>query len=157
MHLTIINVCHHFLLKLKQLFNFTKRIYLVFLQIFGSNKRILLYVIQEKILIIDDYIFSCWKNKFYTNQKYLEYFSPEFYHKPPETDLFFQNRIDGENDAYVCKIIPDDSIIEFIKYFNKTNFSLLSRIPTLPFETNAILLKNELFCLMSLEVVYYLW
>lgn len=54
-------------------------IYLVFLQIM-------------KFLIIDDYISSCLKNKPYINQKYLEYFSPEFDPKSTETDLFFSKK-----------------------------------------------------------------
>lgn len=51
--------------------------------------------------------------------------------------------MNGENYAYICEMIRDDSIIEFIQYDNKANISLLSRILISPFETNAILLKKE--------------
>ena len=95
--------------------------------IFHSNKRILLFIIEEKMLTIDESIFKQIENK-----DYQEYFLPELHPFlrqiiSEETDqtTFYTNRKNGENDSFICKLIRDDSVIEFITHINRTNISLL--------------------------------
>lgn len=48
------------------------------LSIFKSNKRILLFLIQENIIIVDKYfIQKILRSKKYMDQEYLQYFAPE--------------------------------------------------------------------------------
>ena len=54
---------------------------------------------------------------------------------------FNQKREIGENDAFICELIRNDSIENFVSYVNKTNFSLTSKINYSIFETNSMLLK----------------
>ena len=56
---------------------------------------------------------------------------------------FDQKREIGENDSYICELIRQDSIDEFITHINKINISLSSDIIPSIFETNSLLLKNN--------------
>ena len=59
-----------------------------------------------------------------------------------EFELFETNRKNGENEDYVCTMIRNDSIDEFVVYVNrKKNYSLSSNIKESIFEINALLLK----------------
>ena len=50
----------------------------------------------------------------------------------------------GENDSYICKLIRDDSIEEFIIFVNQGNISLASsKIKYSICETNTFLMNNE--------------
>ena len=55
---------------------------------------------------------------------------------------FEQKRLISENENYLCQLIREDSIEEFIIYVNKHNISLDSRIISSIFETNSLLLKK---------------
>ena len=55
---------------------------------------------------------------------------------------FEYNRKIGENDSYICILIRQDSIKEFIIYVNKNNLSLSSEVPDSIFETNPFLMKK---------------
>lgn len=48
----------------------------------------------------------------------------------------------GENDSYICELIRNDSVQEFIKYVNQSNISLFSEIKYSMYETNAFLMKH---------------
>ena len=137
--------------------------------IFHSNKRILLFLIKEEMLTIDEHIFNkIMTTKKYVDAKFPQYFLPEikqflneswiseFEYKfkgwrlikelkieIPET--FEENRIKGENESYICQLIRNDSIIEFIKYVNQNNYSLKSRIKPSIYETNLFLIKQQIF------------
>ena len=54
-----------------------------------------------------------------------------------------ETRKQGENDTFICELIRNDSIIEFISYINKKNYSFSSRINPSIFETNIYLIKND--------------
>ena len=56
---------------------------------------------------------------------------------------FDQKREIGENDSYICELIRQDSIDEFIIHINKINISLSSEVIPSIFETNSLLLKNN--------------
>ena len=47
----------------------------------------------------------------------------------------------GENESYICKVIRDDNVVEFITYVNQNSISLNSNIRTSIYETNSFLLK----------------
>ena len=135
--------------------------------IFKKNKRILLFLINQKMLSMDNYIFNKFAYEYkYINAKYPQYFAPEI--KPFLTenwinkykqrrsdsewidevkldlpDNFEENRQKGENESYICQLIQNDSVEEFIKYVNKTNYSLNSKIELSIYETNSFLIKKS--------------
>ena len=111
--------------------------------IFQSNKRILLFLIEEKILILDQNIIDNFEIMNSSKYEYQEYFKPELGEFILDLEIFNKNREIGENDSYICELIRNDSIIEFIKYVNKTNTSLSSIIKPSIFETNLLLLRNN--------------
>ena len=133
--------------------------------IFKSNKRILLFLIDEKILFIDKYIINSFligqnSNK-YIDSDYLQYFSLEIqqfvsrnrgFKKnkliksiPKEIpEKFYEDRKHGENNNYICKIIQKDLIDEFIEHVNQNNLSFNSVIDPSIFETNNFLIKKQI-------------
>lgn len=122
-------------------------------EIFKSNKIILLFLIKQNILIIDQIVFEKITNGIGILQKYPEYFSPELknvdfhyeYQESPEvTDPnFYDKRKSGENDNTICKIIREDSIEELIISINKGKIKINDNIPDSIYETNLLLLRNE--------------
>ncbi|KAK8857486.1 hypothetical protein M9Y10_015891 [Tritrichomonas musculus] len=134
-------------------------------KLFESNKRILLFLIEEKIIVIDEYFVSQLSGNKYTSMKYPEYFAPEikpfvtkefvkkccknnpslkedeFYKDITKevTDDFYEKRKIGENDDYLCQIIRLNKIDEFIVFANKTNLHLDACIKQSIFETNYFL------------------
>ena len=155
--------------------------------IFQSNKIVLLFLIENKIVIIDDYVINSIINKdskfkqFYVqyfesqyqdefvkktkksiekqkliHKNYSYYFYPEIKqfldeskrneieNKIPTIDENFENdRKSGENDLYICQIIRQDLIDEFVIYENKNILPLSIKIKPSIFETNPFLMKNE--------------
>ena len=123
-------------------------------EIFKNDKRILLFLIEEKILTIDKTIYKqmCKKNCFKNN--YLHYFYPEikefiepelrnkFTNELP--DDFYEKRRKGENDSYICELIRNDLIDDFIVFVNKNNLSLDLIMNQSIYETNSILNDFEL-------------
>ena len=134
-------------------------------EIFKSNKRLLLFLLQNKLFYIDEDIFQLITKGKYLNYKYPEYFSPEI--KPFITEQlkkkstnnadeyswvnyvlknqpndFEGKRKKGENDDYICELIRNDSIDEFISYVKKTDYPLNSEIKKSIFETNKLLNKK---------------
>lgn len=117
--------------------------------IFKENKRLLLFLFNENIIIPDKLIFShISKNKF-KKRGYIQYFYPEFkiFNSNSifemDTELFDKNRKKGVNDNYICELIQNDSIEDFVAYTNRTNFLLSSKVSSSIFETNLFLLKHE--------------
>lgn len=128
-------------------------------EIFKSNKRLLLFLFNEDIIIIDDYIFDKMRTDKYRQMKYREYFTPEIkkFAKKKKKDLnkiigmlkkipqdFNQKRRKGENDDFLCELIRNDSIEEFIVYVNTKNYPLNSKIKVSVYETNPVLMKDEI-------------
>ena len=131
---------------LKKLQNDIKKNYSNFdiFNIFKSNKRILLFLFKEEILILDNTIKYIIINGKYKTYFYPEYFSIELNLNKHENDLieFEEKRKIGQNDSYICQLIRDDLIEDFIAYINRTNLSLSSQIENSLFETNPFLLKH---------------
>ena len=131
--------------------------------IFKDNKRILLFLLEEKMMIIDEYIFSIITT--YVRKNYCEYFQPEIkpfltkeniekygsrnnslkdekfierMNKEVESN-FYEKRREGLNDDYLCELIRNNKIQEFIKFTEQTNLSLEIEIKKSIFETNRLL------------------
>lgn len=107
--------------------------------IFKSNKRILLFLIEEKILTVDEYFVKQIIKDKYLKRKYPQYFTPEIKsfmnekwfpkYNPNSTanknewveeikneipENFNELRKKGENDSYISKLIREDLIEDFI-------------------------------------------
>ena len=86
---------------------------------FCDNKRILLFLFKNNFLTIDDYIY----NQLTSSDDFTEYFAPELIlyqtKKPIEDAIFEENREKGENNSYLCELIRNDSVKEFIILINK--------------------------------------
>ncbi|KAK8899094.1 hypothetical protein M9Y10_001395 [Tritrichomonas musculus] len=129
--------------------------------IFKCNKNILLYLIKKSILTIDKAIADQILEKSDTKYpKYHLFFASEIKQfvdfdmwSDIENELlrynsqifenFEINRQNGENESFICSLIRDDSVEEFISYVNRTNISFSSQIKTSIFETNSFLLKKK--------------
>ena len=134
--------------------------------IFKKNKRILYFLINERLLVIDEQIANViTKENYYVQAKYPNYFISEIkpflqkkalkkleqYNKSALTNL--QNNEDlndfealqknGENENLICQLIRNDSINEFIEYINQKNFSISMIIKPSIFETNPLLIKKN--------------
>ena len=130
--------------------------------IFKSNKRILLFLIEQQIIVFDEYIVK----KITTTEKYIEakyphYFLPEiqpfinekwFPKFDPENwklkknkwvedikkelpENFYEKRMEGENDSKISELIRKDMVKEFIAYINV-------KIQPSIYETNSFSLKR---------------
>ncbi|KAK8882884.1 hypothetical protein M9Y10_045528 [Tritrichomonas musculus] len=101
---------------------------------FKENKPIILYLIDEKIITLDDQLLKIMKNDPY-------FFSPES--SIDNQEYFEEKRRIGENDSYICSLIRQDSIVEFVVYVNQTNLSLSKTLKKSIFETNSFLMNKE--------------
>ena len=136
--------------------------------IFKSNKKILLFLIEQQIIVIDEYIAKKIINtdKF-INAKYPQYFQPEiqpfinekwFPKYDPNTkknewveeikkelpENFYERRKEGQNDSQICDLIRNDMIDEFIVHVTRNGVSLNSKIQPSIYETNSFLLKSQI-------------
>lgn len=129
--------------------------------IFKNNKRIILFLLNEQIIKPNNYIACIITKNDYKRKKYPNYFYPEF--KPlfkeelireiiqNDTDsnysdenieFFNEKRKSGENEDFICKLIRNDSVEDFVYNINKANISLSSEIRPSIFETNPFLLEK---------------
>ena len=60
-----------------------------------------------------------------------------------DLDNFEEKYETGENDSYICFLVRQDLVEEFISYVNRTNTSLSSQIQPSIFETNSFLLEKN--------------
>lgn len=135
-------------------------------QIFSNNKRLLLFLFKENIIIPDDSIYQILSEKKFRRKNYLIYLFNEFklffddellsqtkekikvsLNLDVDDEIFYQKfekcRIEGENNGLICEHIRNDSIEEFIINHEKTNFSLSSTVNSSIFETNTFLMKGR--------------
>ena len=145
--------------------------------IFKSNKRLILFLLKEDMMIIDEYIFYVM-NESYQELKYPQYFTPEIkkYAKKKNKEQedfngilktipedFNEKRLKGENDAFLCEMIRNDSIEDFIIFVNQNDYSFNSFINFSIYETNAILMNNKIALIQyaafygSLQIFKYLF
>ena len=128
--------------------------------IFKTNKLILQFLFENDILTISDNICKELLDRIDLNgTKYCYFFYPEI--KPfigeekaeeIENELisydsnifnnFDEKRQKGENDSYICSLIRQDSVEEFIAFVQRNNYPLNSEIAPSIFETNLFLIEN---------------
>ena len=149
--------------------------------IFKNNKRILLILIEKNIMYMDEYIVKKIIDDKFIKSNYPQYFAPEI--KPfvnekwfPKyepynqklkcnswvqiikeeklPDSFYENRKKGENDDYICQLIREDSIDDFIIYVTKNPNSLGLIIKSSIYETNNFLIRNKESSLIEYAVFY---
>ena len=125
--------------------------------VFRDNKRILFFLLKNKFLNLDEYVY----NQLIIKNGYINYFRPEliFYHtkKYNNDPVFEENREKGEDCDYICELIRNDSIEEFIIYLSKANLQLEETyIKSFEscFETNYYLLKKESMSLIEYAVFF---
>ena len=127
--------------------------------IFYKNKRILLFLIENKVVNVDKTIYNKMRN-----YNYLYYFYPEiknytyqefnedFEERMPEN--YEEKRHKGENDLHICSLIRSDSVSEFVTYVNQTNFPLSDSLESSFFETNWFLVKQREVSLIEYAAFY---
>ena len=147
--------------------------------IYRSNKRILLFLIEQQIIVIDEYIVKkITKTSKYIEAKYPQYFQPEIKtfinenwfpkYSPLCSELngnkwvrdlkkvlpenFYEKRKEGENDNQICELIRKDMVTEFIAYINLNSISLNAKIQPSIYETNQFLIKNKSLSLIEYAV-----
>lgn len=134
--------------------------------LFKSNKRLLLTLFEEQIIVPDQSIASTLSNGKFPSQYYLNYFYPEFKDLMTEkvtqevemtncrftenkeaidyaSKSFIEKRKIGENDDVICQIIQKDSVDEFTSYTKRNNVSLSMKIKPSIYETNSFLLSKS--------------
>ncbi|KAK8840889.1 hypothetical protein M9Y10_027720 [Tritrichomonas musculus] len=157
-------ILHHFKKEIQNFFSNSE-----IFEVFKDNKRILLFLIEEKMMIIDEYVVSRMTSDEYVRKNYDEYFAPEI--KPFLTKEFIQKfrsensnlrkeefidkikkevpeefyikRKEGENENYLCELIRTNQVKEFGVYVNRNNISLESYIKKSIFETNPLLIDES--------------
>lgn len=125
--------------------------------IFKYNRRILLFLFEEKILIPDEQIALYIQTKYPAcvdpDYLYGSYFYPEFQsyfknHYIPNQYInnsseFYINRRNGENNKYICQLIQKDLVKEFIMFINQSQCPIFEvKIEPLVYETNDFLLNK---------------
>lgn len=132
---------------------------------FKTNKRLLLFLFSNNVITMNSYILETITEKKYKSEKYPEYFYPEIeiYLNQQTTDKNQKNKYSrlmkrlkstqsnnhedyrkiGENDDYICRLIRDDLIDEFVAHVSQTGISLNSTIKPSIYETNQFLLQKE--------------
>ncbi|KAK8899591.1 hypothetical protein M9Y10_001907 [Tritrichomonas musculus] len=148
--------------------------------VFKSNKRILLFLFENKIVLVNESIALTMMHE----KKYREYNYDYFFFKEIknfindetrqiineeiaekyQNEIIFENkRKAGENDSFIYEIIRNDSIDEFVSYTNQANFPLSAIIKQSIFETNSFLLDKELTIIEyaaffgSIQILKYLF
>ena len=135
------------------------------MNIFKSNKPLLLFLFEQEILISDEsivkYIMDSSEQElyFYFSLGIKDYIEEEF---QENFDTFISKMKEGLNDSYICKIIRQDSIDEFVSHINRTNLSLKSTIKADVYESNSILIEKDASLIEyalfygSIQIVKYL-
>ena len=122
-------------------------------QIFKNNKRILLFLFQKEFIIVDENICNFIKKKNNDYNYYFFNFIEEFLSDDEreeikkqigdeDPDIIEEKRQTGENDDYLCYLIREDLVQEFITFVNQQNISVNSNIKESIYETNPLLIKN---------------
>lgn len=131
--------------------------------IFKRNKRIIFFLLKEKIIIPDHSIANIISKNKYKERFYPQYFYNEFKSfltqdfVNPTTFIskdFEFDREKGQNDDYICHLIRNDIIDEFISYSGRSLLKLTYQIKPSIFETNLFLLKHKKVTLIQYAAFY---
>ena len=116
---------------------------------FKENKRVLHHLFETKIIKIDESIVDLIYNNdlikfFYFDIKPLLSKSCQHSFEREIDQKEFKKKVEiGENDSYICSLIRQDLIEDFISYIHQNNINLSSEIKPSFFETNLFLIKNN--------------
>ncbi|KAK8835164.1 hypothetical protein M9Y10_018335 [Tritrichomonas musculus] len=108
--------------------------------IFKDSNRVLLLLFDEDILTLDSNLST-------TIDK--NYFQPEINKLNPDSspielpEFFYEKRLQGENDSYLCELVRNDNIKDFIIHYNKQEISLSMTIQSSIYETNSFLINQN--------------
>ena len=108
--------------------------------IFKDSNRVLLLLFDENILTLDSNLST-------TIDK--NYFQPEINKLNPDSspielpEFFYEKRLQGENDSYLCELVRNDNIKDFIIHYNKQEISLSMTIQSSIYETNSFLINQN--------------
>ncbi|KAK8844438.1 hypothetical protein M9Y10_024296 [Tritrichomonas musculus] len=126
-----------------------------------NNKLMLLFLINNQIITLNEEIaIRMFNIEDKNHSRYCLFFYPEIMQlidkekqKILEEELSKYNinnlinlknkRQKGENDSYICSLIQNDCIEEFVAYHQQSNISLNDHIEQSTFETNPFLIKNK--------------
>ena len=157
----------HFIQKITQIFQHYKEQIKQILsndeiyQIFESNKLIVLFLLKNEFITISEKIYNEMIIKKEPNgNSYCHFFYPELEKfkgeekmknikkdilsiNPTAFEHFEKNRQEGENDSFICSLIRNDLVEEFISYINRNNYSVSRKITPSIFETNQFLISNN--------------
>ena len=112
-------------------------------KIFSCNKKIFYFLLDKEVIVYDDII-----NEYAITSddpaalKYCHF----FYKENPDqisSENCLQKLQIGENDSYLCSLIRQDSIKEFVQYVNQTHLDIKNKIKPSLFETNSLLIEKE--------------
>ena len=123
-------------------------------------------------MTVDEYVAKIIvTDKLFTNKNYVQYFWPEIklfenrkwfpkhefdeYLKNELPDDFDEMRNKGENESFICKLIRDDLVEDFIAYFNETFISPNSTIDQSIYETNSFLLEKQIHSKEGITLIEY--
>ncbi|KAK8897626.1 hypothetical protein M9Y10_015588 [Tritrichomonas musculus] len=130
-------------------------------KIFRNNKRVLLLFFERGFIQPNEYILSdvmvrLDSNRFpyrhylysglelHIDKEELKTIENEIKQKyDDELETFIEKCRIGENDSYLCSLIREDSVEEFISYINRSNISTSIEILPSIFETNLFLMNRE--------------
>lgn len=139
---------------IKQTFsNFTQ------FKIFKKSKLIILFLIEHDIMIVDKKIVKLMIDRsLKTNTKYHHFFYPEIKQYLESQDInkieeeiqekdmkeFKRLRKIGENESFLCNLIRNDLIVDFISLYSRNVLILQSTIIPSLYETNSFLINKEI-------------
>ncbi|KAK8896840.1 hypothetical protein M9Y10_014764 [Tritrichomonas musculus] len=149
--------------------------------IFKYNKRILLFLFEEKIIEINRSIVQQMQTFRFHHSKYNYYFYPEIksYLKPEDKITFNEIGVNrdssaqlkkeekipkdfnekrkiGENHNEICRIIRNDLIDEFINYVTQKKMLLNSKLEPSIYETNIFLnFYKTLYIMNNISLIEY--
>ena len=130
-------------------------------EIFQNSKLILQFLIESGMIEFSKEIFEKIRNKFELNgNRFCHFFYPEIkkllgsenvkdiedellLYDPNVFDNFEAKRKSCENESYICTLIREDLVVEFISNVNQTNTKLTIDIKPSIFETNSFLIENK--------------
>ncbi|KAK8839218.1 hypothetical protein M9Y10_032147 [Tritrichomonas musculus] len=108
-------------------------------EIFSTNMQILLFLFNKKLLMMNETIYNSLKDN--------KFFIPELneykkLHSTKIPDNFENKRRIGQNDDYLCTLIQNDLVEDFISYVHRSGVKLSITIKPSFFETNPFLINK---------------
>lgn len=71
-------------------------------------------------------------------------------------EIFYEKRLEGENDNYICELIRLNKVNGFDNYNNRNKLSFNSYIPKSIFETNSFLIDKDRIKLIEYAAFFWI-